>query len=69
MSAELTEDEVRALLALEPNATCGFVRLTYVSDRVIAAGGLAAPFADRRPMGSALYFIQSFIRGRKPAGG
>lgn len=57
MSAELTEDEVRALLALEPNATCGFVRLTYVSDRAIAAGGLAAPFADGRPMGSALYFM------------
>jgi uncharacterized protein len=57
MSAALTEDEVRALLALEPNATCGFVRLTYVSDRAIAAGGLAPPFADRRPMGSALYFM------------
>jgi uncharacterized protein len=57
MSAALSEDELRALLALAPNATCGFVRLSYVSDRAIAAGGLTPPFADGRPMGSALYFM------------
>jgi predicted cupin superfamily sugar epimerase len=57
MTAELTADELRSLLKLEPNATCGFVRLTFVSERPVAAGGLAAPFADGRPLGSALYFM------------
>jgi predicted cupin superfamily sugar epimerase len=57
MSDDLTADEVCRLLALEPNATCGFVRLTFVSQQSIAAGGLPAPFADGRPLGSALYFL------------
>jgi uncharacterized protein len=57
MADELTADEIRALLKLEPNATCGFVQLTYVSTQSIAAGGLQPPFADARPMGSALYFM------------
>ena len=57
MADELTADQIRALLELEPNATCGFVRTTYVSTQSIAAGGLPAPFADGRPMGSALYFM------------
>ena len=57
MADELTADEIRALLKLEPNATCGFVQLTYVSTQSIAAGGLPPPFADARPMGSALYFM------------
>jgi uncharacterized protein len=57
MADELTAEQVRALLELEPNATCGFVRISYVSGRSIAPGGLAAPFADGRPMGSALYFM------------
>jgi uncharacterized protein len=57
MTDELTADEIRALLKLEPNATCGFVQLTYVSAQSIAAGGLPPPFADARPMGSALYFM------------
>ena len=57
MADELTADEIRALLKLEPNATCGFVQLTYVSAQSIAAGGLPPPFADARPMGSALYFM------------
>ena len=48
---------MRSLLKLEPNATCGFVRITYLSSLSIAAGGLPAPFADGRPMGSALYFM------------
>lgn len=55
--AEMTADEVLALLGLEPNATCGFVRETYRSTRQIAPGGLQAPFADGRPAGSALYFM------------
>jgi uncharacterized protein len=57
MTGELTADDIRALLKLEPNATCGFVRVTFVSKQSIAAGGLPAPFVDRRPLGSALYFM------------
>jgi uncharacterized protein len=55
MADELTAEQVRALLGLEPNATCGFVRTSYLSARSIAPGGLPAPFADGRPVGSALY--------------
>jgi uncharacterized protein len=57
MTDELTADEIRTLLKLEPNATCGFVRVTFVSKQSIAAGGLPAPFAEGRPLGSALYFM------------
>jgi hypothetical protein len=57
MTDELTANEICKLLKLEPNATCGFVRLTFVSEQTIAAGGLPAPFADARPLGSALYFM------------
>jgi predicted cupin superfamily sugar epimerase len=57
MTGDLTAADVRELLQLEPNATCGFVRLTFVSQQAIAAGGLPAPFADGRPAGSALYFM------------
>ncbi len=45
------------LLDLTPNATCGYVRVTFISKHKIAAGGVAAPFADGRPAGSALYFM------------
>ena len=54
---ELTADDIRSLLKLEPNATCGDVRITFVSRQTIAPGGLPAPFADGRPLGSALYFL------------
>src|ERR1700730_6919896 len=57
MSGDMTADEVRSLLELEPNATCGLVRVTFVSKQSIAASGLPAPFADGRPLGSALYFM------------
>jgi predicted cupin superfamily sugar epimerase len=57
MSDDLSADEIRNLLQLEPNATCGFVRLTFLSKQSIAAGGLPPPFADGRPLGSALYFM------------
>jgi len=57
MAADLTADEIRTILGLEPNATCGFVRITYLSKRSIAPGGLTAPFADGRPAASALYFM------------
>ena len=54
---ELSADEVRKLLKLEPHATCGFVRVTFMSKERIASGGLPAPFAAGRPLGSALYFM------------
>ena len=38
-----------ALLKLEPNQTCGFVRETYVSALKIAPGGLPVPFATGAP--------------------
>jgi uncharacterized protein len=57
MTTELTAAEICRLLNLEPNATCGFVRVSFVSQQSIAAGGLPAPFADGQPLGSALYFL------------
>ena len=57
MTNDLTADKIRTLLKLEPHATCGFVRVTFISEKRIAPGGLPAPFADRRPAGSALYFM------------
>jgi predicted cupin superfamily sugar epimerase len=57
MTDDLTAEEVRNVLKLEPHATCGFVRVTFVSEKQIAPGGLSAPFADGRPAGSALYFM------------
>jgi predicted cupin superfamily sugar epimerase len=33
------------------------VRVTFVSEKWIAAGGLPPPFAEGRPTGSALYFM------------
>ncbi|OFW98556.1 MAG: hypothetical protein A3D94_14225 [Alphaproteobacteria bacterium RIFCSPHIGHO2_12_FULL_66_14] len=48
VSNDLSADQVCALLQLEPNRTCGFVRVTYVSERKIGA---------ERPVGSALYFF------------
>src|SRR5205809_7745762 len=53
----LTAGEIRTLLKVQPHATCGFVRLTFVSQRRIAPGGLAPPFVDGRPAGSALDFM------------
>ena len=57
MTGDLTADEICRLLELERHATCGFVRLTFTSKQMIAPDGLAAPFADARPLGSALYFM------------
>jgi uncharacterized protein len=59
MPDNMTADQLRTLLKLEPNQTCGFVRETYVSALKIAPGGLPAPFADGRPAGSALYFMMT----------
>jgi predicted cupin superfamily sugar epimerase len=57
MADDLTPEKVQQLLGLEPNATCGFVRVTFLSKHAIAPGGLPAPFADGRPLGSALYLL------------
>jgi uncharacterized protein len=57
MIDDLTADEVRRLLKLEPHATCGFVRVTFISEKRIAPGALPPPFASGRPAGSALYFM------------
>src|SRR5215212_98465 len=54
MTAELTTAEICSLLNLEPNATCGSTRVSFVSQQSIAAGGLPVPFADGRPLGSAV---------------
>lgn len=48
VSDDLNADQVRALLQLESNQTCGFVRVTYVSEQKIGT---------ERPIGSALYFL------------
>lgn len=53
----LTAAEIVDLLELEPNATCGSVRVTYTSRMTIGRNGLPAPFADGRPLGSGLYFL------------
>lgn len=52
-----TPDEIIDLLQLQPNATCGFVRVTFMSKLAIQPGGLPQPFADGRPLGSGLYFL------------
>jgi len=55
MINDMTFEDVRKLLDLSPNATCGYVRVTFVSKHKIAAGGMLC--ADGRPAGSALYFM------------
>jgi predicted cupin superfamily sugar epimerase len=57
MHQGMTYQDVERLLDLKPNATCGYVRVTFMSQERIAAGGLPVPFAAGRPMGSALYFM------------
>ena len=57
MPETVKAEEIKALLKLEPNQTCGFVRETYQSALNIAPGGLPAPFEDGRPLGTALYFM------------
>jgi len=57
MPNDLTADEITRLLSLEPNATCGFVRVTYVAKQSIGPGALPKPFSEGGPLGSALYFL------------
>lgn len=57
MTSELTANEIVNLLHLEPNATCGFVRVTFVSKQALATGTLPSPFERSGPLGSGLYFL------------
>jgi uncharacterized protein len=57
MPTSLSAREIQTLLDLEPNATCGFVRLTFTSKQWIGADVLPSPFTSERPLGSALYFM------------
>jgi uncharacterized protein len=57
MINNMTAEEIRALLKFKPHATCGFVRVSFVSEKWIAAGGLPPPFAEGRPARSAPYFM------------
>lgn len=54
MPEALAPEEVISLLALEPNATCGSVRVTFVSPLSVAPKGLPPRLADSvRPVASA----------------
>jgi predicted cupin superfamily sugar epimerase len=53
----MSATEVEELLDLRPNATCGYVRVTYESGLTLPAGALAVPFDAARPAGSALIFM------------
>jgi hypothetical protein len=57
MIIDMTAEEIRAFLKLELHATCGLVRVTFVSEKSIAPGGLPPPLAEGRPTGSTLYFM------------
>ena len=57
MTTRPSAADIIDLLHLEPNQTCGFVRVSFVSDRSLPAGILAPPLAGEHPVGSALYFL------------
>lgn len=57
MPQDLTAAQILKALELEPNQTCGFVRSTYKSTLDIARGGLPTPFAQGKPLGTALFFM------------
>jgi hypothetical protein len=40
MIDDLTAEEIRNVLKLEPRATCSFMRVTFVSEKLIAPDGL-----------------------------
>jgi predicted cupin superfamily sugar epimerase len=54
---DLTPDEVKAVLGLEPHPTCGFVAETYRSTARVSVGDVPGGFSGTRPVGSALYFM------------
>src|SRR5918995_7469532 len=57
MTGGMTAAEICSLLNLEPNATCGSARVSFVSQLAIVAGGLPAPCTAGQPLGSALYVL------------
>jgi predicted cupin superfamily sugar epimerase len=57
MPDDVTPAQIRKLLELEPNQTCGYVRNTYKSALSIAPDDLPAPFETGRPVGTALLFM------------
>jgi predicted cupin superfamily sugar epimerase len=59
MTGSLTAEEIRILLGLQPNQTCGYVRETYRSGLELAAGALPPPFEAARPVGTGLYFMMT----------
>jgi hypothetical protein len=63
----LSADEILNLLKLEPNATCGFVRQTFVSNQSIAANiplwpPICAPSPHRFSPIRVARHIGSFLR-------
>ena len=64
MTNDLTAEEVRALLKLEPHATCGFRRVTFLSKQRIAPGGL--PVADGSASVPALCFVAVLVPSIEP---
>jgi hypothetical protein len=46
MPETVKADQIKGLLKLKPNQTCGFARETYTGALNIAPGVLPAPFAD-----------------------
>ena len=53
----ISADEIKTLLKLEPSATCGFMRESYQSALQVAPGGLPSPFDKGHPLGSASYLM------------
>ena len=52
-----TAREIVDALGLEPNQTCGYVRVTFGSPLQLPAGTLPHPYTAARPLGSALCFL------------
>jgi len=57
MPSDITAEQIRKALKLEPNQTCGYARETYKGALSIAPGGLPKPFETGRPVGTALFFM------------
>ena len=54
---DLSAEDIKGRLGLVRHPTCGYVAETYRSEERIAPGGLPGPFAEGRPLGSALVFL------------
>src|SRR5262245_52371473 len=66
MISDMTFEDVRKLLDLSPNATCGYVRVTFVSKHKIAAGGMQVPFARKAGWIGALLHADARGAGEAP---